>query len=255
MLRPLLVVLTFLSVALASAQEDWAQLGRYADANAALGAPARDESRIIFLGDSITEGWSQSRPEFFSGQSYVARGIAGQTTAQMLVRFRADVVALDPSAVVILAGTNDIAGAGGPATNAMIQDNLASMAEIAAENDIRVILASILPTDGYPWAPDVEPAFRIFAINRWLEDYAEQNDHIYVDYYAAMVNDQGGMQAAHTTDGVHVSQAGYAIMEGIFEVAVNEAPDRPRSQEGTLRFTPIDGCARTTSSRRNVRCD
>jgi lysophospholipase L1-like esterase len=236
------------------AQEDFAGLARYADANALLGPPERSEQRVVFMGDSITEGWLRASPEFFEGRPFIGRGISGQTTPQMLLRFRADVVALDPAVVVILAGTNDIAGNTGPATNEMIQDNLASMAEIAAENDIRVVLASILPADRYPWQPEVEPAFRIFAINRWLEQYAEENDHIYLDYYATMVNDQGGMIESYTTDGVHATKAGYEVMQGLVEAAIDEALDRPRTEPGSFYFRPADGCPRTSSRRPNPRC-
>ena len=253
MLRVLAAV-TFLTAGLAAAQDDFAGLGRFADENAALGSPARGEERVVFMGDSITQGWSDASPEFFEGRPYIERGIGGQTTPQMLLRFRADVVSLEPAVVVILAGTNDVAGNTGPATNEMIEDNLASMAEIAAENDIRVILASILPADQYPWAPDVEPAFRIFAINRWVEQYAEENGHIYLDYYSAQVNDQGGMDERYTSDGVHASKAGYEVMQELVEVAIDEALDRPRSEPGVFRFTPSNGCTRTSNRRSNPRC-
>jgi len=250
-----LLMTTLLLPILASAQDDWAALGHFAADNEALGAPGRREQRIVFIGDSITQGWSDASPEYFADGAYVERGISGQTTPQMLVRFRADVVDLEPAAVVILAGTNDIAGNTGPATNKMIEDNLASMAEIATANGIRVILASILPAADYPWAPGRDPVTRIRAINDWLEAYAESNDHIYLDYYSAMVDDRGGMQAQYTTDGVHVTRAGYAVMEGLAEEAIDEALNRPRSQPGQLTFRPLDGCARTTSSRRRSDCD
>lgn len=255
MLRALITVAFFMSAATV-AQDDFAGLGIFAQENAALGSPARGENRVVFMGDSITQGWSDASPEFFAGRPYVERGISGQTTSQMLLRFRSDVVSLEPAVVVILAGTNDVAGNTGPATNEMIEDNLASMAEIAAENDIRVVLASILPADRYPWAPEVEPAFRIFAINRWLEQYAEENDHLYLDYYSAMVNDQGGLEERYTTDGVHVSKDGYEVMQELAEVVIDEALGRPRSEPGVLRFTPVDdGCPRTSSRRPNPRCE
>ena len=162
-------------------------------------------------------------------------------------------------AVVILAGTNDIAGNTGPATNKMIQDNLASMAEIATANDIRVILASILPASDYPWSPGLQPAGRIAAINSWIRNYADENGHLYLDYYSALVDDQGGMQAAYTTDGVHVNAAGYAIMAGLAESSIAEALGEPRREESsggtTLNFRPLDGCPRTTSSKRPIDCD
>jgi lysophospholipase L1-like esterase len=253
MLRAFVAALC-LTGGLASAQEDFAGLARYAEANAALGAPATGEKRVVFIGDSITQGWVSAVPGFFADRPYIGRGISGQTTPQMLLRFRQDVIALAPAVVVILAGTNDIAGNTGPATNEMIQDNLASMAELATENDIRVVLASILPADRYPWQPDVEPAFRIFAINRWIEQYAEDNDHIYLDYYSDMVNDNGGLQEPYTTDAVHVTRAGYEVMQALAEAAIDEALDRPRARSGGLNFTPIDGCSRTASARTNRRC-
>jgi len=229
----LLMVSILLASGLAEAQGDFAQIGRFAEENAALGPPARGEDRVVFMGDSITEGWSRASPDFFDGRPYIERGISGQTTPQMLLRFRADVVALEPAVVVILAGTNDIAGNTGPMTNEMIEDNLASMIEIAAWNDIRVVLASILPTDRYPWAPEVEPASRVVAINRWLEEYAGRNDHIYLDYYAAMVNDAGGLDERYTYDGVHPNEAGYDVMQGLVEAAIAEALAQPRT--GTAR--------------------
>ena len=253
MFRKLLIAAA-LSPGVLLAQDDWAGLSRFAAANDALGEPARGEQRVVFLGDSITAGWTDAMPEFFADRPYVGRGIGGQTTPQMLVRFRADVVRLAPAAVVILAGTNDIAGNTGAATNAMIQDNIASMAEIAAANDIRVILASILPAEAYPWRPGIEPAFRIIAINRWIEDYAEENDHIYLDYYAAMVNERGGLIDEYTTDGVHVTPAGYAVMAELAESAIDAALDRPR-RSGGLSIRPLSGCARTTNSKRPVDCD
>jgi lysophospholipase L1-like esterase len=253
MLRAFVAALC-LTCGLASAQEDFAGLGRYAEANAAIGSPGRGEARVVFIGDSITEGWVSASPEFFQDRPYIGRGIGGQTTPQMLLRFRQDVIALEPAVVVILAGTNDVAGNAGPATNEMVQDNLASMAELAAENDIRVVLASILPADRYPWQPDVEPAFRIFAINRWIEQYAEDNDHIYLDYYSVMVNDTGGMQERYTTDGVHASKAGYEAMRELVEIAIDEALDRPRARPGGISFRPVDGCSRTSSGRPTRRC-
>jgi len=252
----LFAVVAVLAPGFAIAQDDWAGLGRFAAENEVLGPPGRGEERVVFLGDSITQGWSDASPGFFADRPYIERGISGQTTPQMLVRFRADVVDLAPAAVVILAGTNDIAGNTGPATNGMIEDNLASMAEIATANGIRVVLASILPADDYPWRPGLEPAGRIAAINAWLRNYAEQNDHIYLDYYAALVDERGGMQERYTTDGVHVSPAGYGVMEALAEAAIDEALERPHSQPGTLGFRPLDGCARTAGpARRPQDCD
>lgn len=236
------------------AQDDWGNLARFAADNEVAGLPERNEERVVFIGDSITQGWSDASPDYFASRPYIERGISGQTTPQMLVRFRADVVNLEPAAVVILAGTNDIAGNTGPASNEMIQGNLASMAEIAAANDIRVILASILPALDYPWAPGREPAQRISEINAWLKDYAEDNDHLYLDFYQAMVDDRGGMQEAYTYDGVHVTQAGYELMQGLTEEIIDEALSRPRIQPDVLNMRPMDGCARTTGNRRSRGC-
>lgn len=255
MIRKLTTLLLFLP-GFAAAQDDWADLGHFAAANAELGAPARNEERVVFLGDSITAGWSEASPAFFDGRAYIERGISGQTTPQMLVRFRADIVDLEPEAVVILAGTNDLAGNTGPATNEMIQGNLASMAEIAAANGIRVILASILPAEDYFWSPGAEPpAPRIRAINEWLEAYADDQDHIYLDFHSALVADDDGLQASYTSDGVHVTAAGYGVMEALVEAAIDEALSRPRQTPGTVGFRPIDGCARTSGSRRARGCD
>jgi lysophospholipase L1-like esterase len=257
MLR-LLPVLCLLAPFAVRAQDDWANLAHFAADNSALGAPVEDEPRIVFLGDSITAGWSGAMPAFFESRPYVERGIGGQTTPQMLVRFRADVVDLAPAVVVILAGTNDIAGNTGDSTNKMIQDNLASMAEIATANGIRVILASILPAYDYPWSPGRQPAGRIAAINSWLRGYADDHGHLYLDYYSALVDDRGGMNAAYTTDGVHVNAAGYTLMAGRAETAIAEALGQPlpEAQSGSgIFFRPLDGCPRTTSSKRRVDCD
>jgi lysophospholipase L1-like esterase len=252
--------LLFLSIGLtgvAMAQDDWANLGRFAAENAALGAPGRGEERVVFLGDSITQGWSDASPTFFSDRPYIERGIGGQTTPQMLIRFRADVVDLAPQAVVILAGTNDIAGNTGPATNKMIEDNIASMAEIAEANGIRVILVSILPVYDYPWSPGLMPVGRIAAVNAWLRTYAERNDHTYADAYAALVDERGGMTAQYSPDGVHLNAAGYAVIEPVVEAAIAEALGRPApvTVESLLRLEPLHGCARTPSNKRARGCD
>jgi acyl-CoA thioesterase I len=201
---------------------DWPNLARYREANAKLQAPAPTENRVVFFGDSITEGWGRDGG-FFPGKPYVNRGISGQTTPQMLVRFRQDVVALRPKLVVILAGTNDIAGNTGPSTPEMIQDNLASMAEIAAANGIRVVLASILPAFDYPWRPGLEPAPKIAAVNEWMKLYAGSHQHVYLDYYAAMVDERKGLKTEYGTDGVHPNKAGYDVMAPLAEKAIAEA--------------------------------
>jgi len=201
--------------------EDWAQLGRYRAADAAL--PAEEKGRVVFYGDSITDAWGRSVGTFFPGKPYVNRGISGQTTPQMLVRFRQDVVDLHPEAVVILAGTNDIAGNTGPSTPEMTEDNFKSMVEIAKANGIRVILASVTPVATYPWRPEIAdvPA-KIEALNAWLKDYCAREKLTYLDYWTAMAGPDGGMKPGISLDGVHPNAAGYAIMGPLAEAALAE---------------------------------
>jgi acyl-CoA thioesterase-1 len=206
---------------------DWANLARYRAENAALGAPQPGEQRVVFMGNSITEGWAKYFPTMFPGKPYVGRGIGGQTTPQMLVRFRQDVVALKPAVVVILAGTNDIAGNTGPSTLEMIEDNLASMAELAKANGIRVVLSSVLPVYDYPWRPGLEPAPKIMALNAWMKDYAARNGAVYLDYHTAMADVRGGLRRELGGDGVHPNEAGYRVMAPLAERAIAEAL-RPR---------------------------
>jgi acyl-CoA thioesterase-1 len=203
---------------------DWPQLKRYQAENAALPPPAEDQQRVVFFGDSITEGWGRTgSATFFPGKPYVNRGIAGQTTAQMVVRLRQDVIALKPAAVVILAGTNDIAGNTGPATPQMIQDNLASMAQLAQANGIRVVLASLLPASDYPWKPGLAPAPKIRSLNEWIRSYAAAHGAVFLDYHAALDNGQGGLSRQVSADGVHPNAAGYALMRPLAESAVQAA--------------------------------
>jgi len=202
---------------------DWANFARYREANTQLPAPARGERRVVFMGNSITEGWVPYWPAMFAGKPYVGRGIGGQTTPQMLVRFHADVVALKPAVVVILAGTNDIAGNTGPSTNAMIQQNLQAMTEIAQANGIKVVLCSILPVFDYPWRPGLRPAPRIVAINAWLKAYAVRVGATYLDYHAAMKDERDGLRASLGGDGVHPNEAGYRIMAGLVKPAIAAA--------------------------------
>lgn len=212
---------------------DWANLQRFREANAALPAPPPGEQRVVFLGNSITEGWAPHFATMFPGKPYVNRGIGGQTTPQMLVRFRQDVVALRPAVVVILAGTNDIAGNTGPSTLGMIEDNLASMTEIAQANGIRVVLSSVLPAYDYPWRPGLEPAPKIVALNAWMRDYAARVGAVYLDYHSAMADARQGMRAELTTDGVHATVAGYRVMAPLAERAIAEALRRPVRTAGS----------------------
>jgi heat shock protein HslJ/lysophospholipase L1-like esterase len=203
--------------------QDWPNLGRFRDENAKIGLPAPGEDRVIFMGNSITQGWSDFSPEFFKDRPYLNRGISGQTTPQMLVRFRADVIALKPAVVVILAGTNDIAGNTGPSTLEMIVDNIASMAELAKSHGIKVIICSVLPAFDYPWSPGLNPNEKIPALNSMLRKYAGENDFIYLDYFAAMADERNGMKAELTYDGVHPNLAGYKVMEPLVENAISQA--------------------------------
>jgi lysophospholipase L1-like esterase len=203
---------------------DWPQLQRYRAENAALAAPTRGQPRVVFFGDSITEGWGVTgSATFFAGKGYVNRGISGQTTAQMLLRFRQDVIALQPAVVVILAGTNDIAGNTGPASQAMIEDNLHSMVELAKAHGIAVVLSSVLPVSEYPWQPGVQPAPKVRALNAALQRYAGQQKLVYLDYYTPLANHAGGLDKALADDGVHPTAAGYARMAPLAEAAVAQA--------------------------------
>jgi lysophospholipase L1-like esterase len=207
-------------------QDDWASLARYREANARLGAPRPGEQRVVFYGNSITDAWAEHFETMFPGKPYVGRGISGQTTPQMLVRFRQDVIALEPAVVVILGGTNDIAGNTGPSTPGMIEDNLTSMVELATANDIRVVLASVLPAYDYPWRRGLDPAPRIVALNAWMRQYASAHDVVYLDYHSAMVDDRLGLRAELTYDGVHPNVAGYRVMAPLAERAIAEALGR-----------------------------
>jgi lysophospholipase L1-like esterase len=211
---------------------DWPNVGRYRDANRALAAPAAGENRVVFMGDSITDSWPQPRfGPFFPGKPYVGRGISGQTTPQMLIRFRPDVIALKPKAVVILAGTNDIAGNTGSMTDEQIAGNLASMAELAKANGIRVVFSSILPVSEYHVRPGDaappqttrRPMARITALNTWMKEYAAANGHVYLDYVAAMTDAKGLLRAELSEDDLHPNAAGYAVMAPLAEAAIQAA--------------------------------
>jgi lysophospholipase L1-like esterase len=205
-----------------AANPDWAQLGRYRAEDAALPAPTPGTQRIVFYGDSITDSWGRHEGlgPFFPGKPYVNRGISGQTTPQMLVRFQQDVVHLHPAAVIILAGTNDIAGNTGPSTPEMIEDNFKSMTAIAEANGIKVVLASITPAFSYPWKPAIQPVPIIREVNQWLKEYCDSEHLVYLDYYSAMSDVNGAMKPGLASDGVHPTAAGYAIMAPLAEAAI-----------------------------------
>ncbi len=205
--------------------DDYGQLARYRDANAALDPPAPGENRVVFFGDSITDIWNIA--ESFPGKPYINRGIGGQTTSQMLVRFRQDVINLRPKAVVILAGTNDIAGNSGPISNDDLEANFASFAELARAHGIRVIFSSILPVHNYTLkAQDFfaqRPMPRILALNRWLKEYCAANNLTYLDYFSAVADDEGLLKRDLADDGLHPNKAGYALMAPLAEKAIANA--------------------------------
>ncbi len=200
---------------------DFGGLAHFKEADAMLGAPKPGEDRVVFMGDSITEGWKLDQA--FPGKPYVNRGISGQTTPQMLARFRQDVIDLQPKVVVILGGTNDIAGNTGPMTLEQTEGNLASMADLASANGIRVVLCSVLPALDYWWAPGLEPAPKIAQINAWLKNFATQNGYVYVDYYSAMKDARGGLPVTLSGDGVHPLPAGFAVMTPLAEAGIEKA--------------------------------
>jgi lysophospholipase L1-like esterase len=203
---------------------DWANLGRYRDENAQLAAAPAPENRVVFMGDSITDAWGRTHGKFFPGKPYVNRGISGQTTPQMLIRFRPDVINLKPKAVVILAGTNDIAGNTGPETLEDIEANLASMVDLAKANGIKVILASVMPVCDYI-KPQTErrPPEKIIALNAWIKDYCSRNGLIYLDYYSALLDDKNMLKKDLTLDGLHPNDAGYEVISPLAAKAIDEA--------------------------------
>lgn len=203
-------------------RDDWANLEKYRDKNRLLGPPESGERRIVFMGNSITESWSEGFPDFFNDKPYINRGISGQTTPQMLIRFRQDVVDLKPDVVLILAGTNDIAGNTGPSTPGMIADNIFSMAEIADANGIKVILCSILPAITYPWEPEIKPAEIIIHVNEMLRGYALQHGHYYLDYHSEMTDEKGGMMPGLAYDEVHPTSEGYKVMSELADEAISD---------------------------------
>jgi lysophospholipase L1-like esterase len=215
----------FASCAAVRPNYDWGNMSRYAQENGSLRDPEPGEQRIVFMGDSITEGWTEHDSAFFTGKAYVNRGISGQTTPQMLLRFRQDVIGLQPKAVVILAGTNDIAQNTGPISLEQIMGNIISMAEMAKADRIRVLLCSVLPANYYGWSPRIDAPGQIAALNLMIQHYAAKSGAIYVDYYAAMVDEKKGMRdgLSDDKDGVHPNLAGYKVMEPIVEKAIAEA--------------------------------
>jgi lysophospholipase L1-like esterase len=229
-LKPyLIIILLSLPFTQKINSQDWntfANTSRYDKANLELKLHTKANNRVVFMGNSITEGWIQMRPEFFNNRDYINRGIGGQTTPQMLLRFREDVINLNPSVVIILAGTNDIAGNSGYISLESIIDNIKSMSEIANANGIKVIISSILPAIDYPWKPGLDPAPKITKINKALKVYSKNNNFIYLDYFSAMADDKNGLKVPEYTtasDLVHPNEKGYEVMEKLVEIAINKA--------------------------------
>jgi acyl-CoA thioesterase I len=205
-------------------KNDWPWLARFKEADLKLAAPAPGENRVVFMGDSITEGWHFEGPDgSFPGKPYINRGISGQTSPQMVLRFRQDVIELQPKVVVILAGTNDIAGNTGPMTLEQTEDNLASMSDLATANHIRVVLCSVLPAYDFGWHPGLEPAPKIVALNAWIKSYAAEKGYVYVDYHSAMKDQRDGLPPALSKDGVHPMPGGYAVMAPLVETGIKSA--------------------------------
>jgi lysophospholipase L1-like esterase len=203
---------------------DFPWLAKFKEADLKLPAPVPGENRVVFMGDSITEGWHFDQAGWgFPGKPYINRGISGQTTPQMLVRFRQDVVALQPRVVVILAGINDIAGNTGPETLEQIEDNLSSMADLATVNHIQVVLCSVLPAYDFPWHPGLQPAPKVVTLNAWIKNLAAAKGYVYVDYWTAMKDERGGLPATLSYDGVHPLPAGYAVMAPLAEAGIRKA--------------------------------
>lgn len=213
-----LAMCTLATSSLFSQQNDWAQFGRYAEANKSVETP----TRVVFMGNSITDGWWNTDSLFFKNNRYIGRGIGGQTTAQMLVRFRADVIDLQPKAVVILAGTNDIAQNNGYIAPENILGNIISMAELAKANNIDVVLCSILPAYEYGWRKGLEPADKIIALNKMIKEYADRHNLTYVDYHSALKDAHNGLPEKYSKDGVHPTMEGYKIMERLISEALKK---------------------------------
>lgn len=202
--------------------QEWQNLARYEKENA-IDMKTPSEGRVVFMGNSITEGWKEARPSFFEENPYINRGIGGQTTPQMLLRFRQDVIALNPEIVVILAGTNDIAGNTGVSTLEMMMDNIKGMAELASYHNIEPILCSVMPAFDYPWKPGMEPNIKIPKLNEMIKAYCEEKGFIYLDYFAAMDDGNNGTREELTYDGVHLTEDGYKFIEPMVQIAIRMA--------------------------------
>ena len=212
------IMITFPSIA----QTDWPNLKRYAAENAALPAPVKGEKRVVFMGNSITEGWIKTDSAFFKEHPFINRGISGQTTPQMLLRFRPDVIALQPKAVVILAGVNDIAENTGPIALKDVAGNIFSMAELAKAHKIKVFICSVLPANTFPWRREIKPADKVIELNAMLKAYCSRENIPYIDYYTSMADTEKGLPPKYGNDGVHPNAEGYKVMEDILMPALSK---------------------------------
>jgi len=222
MLRNFQILVFMLVLPSALIAQDWANLEHFKSANDALVSLGEDQDRVVFMGNSITIGWQQSDPEYFQANPYVNRGISGQTTPQMLLRFRQDVIDIKATVVVILAGTNDIAENTGPITQHQIMGNIKTMAQLAEAHEIKVVLCSVLPAYDYPWKPGLQPNIKIPKLNSEIKAYAEQSGHRFVDYFSAMADEKNGLKHHLGDDGVHPNREGYDIMKPLLEKALVE---------------------------------
>lgn len=203
-----------------SKAQDWGNVKHYEEANSKVVPPTAGEKRVVYMGDSITDFWINNDSTFFAGKPYLDRGISGQTTGQMLVRFREDVVNLKPTVVIILAGINDIAQNNGPEKVEDVFGNIVSMVEIAKTNHIKVVLSSLLPAFALPWRPAIDPLPQVKVLNQMIKDYADKNNLVYLDYFTAMADERGGLPASLSKDGIHPNLQGYKAMEPLAEKAI-----------------------------------
>ena len=197
-------------------------LNKYKEENSSLGLPKQGENRIVFMGNSITEDWKSLSPNFFLDNNYVNRGIGGETSTQMLLRFRSDVINLKPSAVVILAGINDIAENQGPISIPDIARNIFFMSQLASENNIKVILCSVLPAYDFPWRPGLNPKDKVISLNDLIQKHAQEKSFEYVDYFSSMVDERKGLIKEYGNDEVHANFEGYRVMESIIQKSINK---------------------------------
>ena len=201
---------------------DWANFKKYADQNKSVPQKVKGERRVVFLGNSIFEGWLRSRPEFFAGKPYYDRGISGQTTPQMLLRFYDDVLALNPDVLVLKCGINDIAQNTGPYDPVKTMNNIKAIAQLARANKIKVVLCSVLPANDFKWRPGLEPADKVIALNAEIKKFANEQDYFYLDLYSSLVDENKGMRKEYASDGVHPTVEGYKVIEPLVEDAIRK---------------------------------